>query len=109
MNTKISLVCGLLAMVVALGALSLSDSATAAPKPAAKAAEGTPKQLLVTVWVNGASFGMRRQELPISKEDADGSALPALQKAGWRIVSVNMTGTAGVNPKQQAGLVLLEK
>lgn len=65
-------------------------------------------QLLVRVWAAGASFGMRGQPLPITDEEADGTALPALQKAGWRIVSVNMTGAAGTDPKQLAALVLLE-
>ena len=108
MKTPLGLLCVVISIVVVGAAVTHSDRATAATTKAQPKATAS-QQLLVTVWDNGATFGMRGQELPITKEEADGSALPALQKAGWRIVSVSMTEAADTMTKQHSALVLLEK
>ena len=66
-------------------------------------------QMLVSVRVDGGSFLMVGDPLRNEDKAMDGAALPALLGRGWRIVSVNMTGSAGVNAEQQSALVLLEK
>ena len=106
MKKKMGILC--VAIAVAVAIVWVGES-TVVAADAAAADKPQPQQLLVSVRVGGATFGMLGQELPIPKEQADGMALPALQKAGWRIVSVNMTGSAGVNQDQQSALVLLEK
>ena len=108
MKTPLGLLCVVISIVVVGAAVTHTDKATAAP-PIVESKVTASQQLLVTVWVNGATFGMRGQELPITKEEADGTALPALQKAGWRIVSVTTSGSADAMATQQSALVLLEK
>jgi hypothetical protein len=76
---------------------------------AADTAPSSPKRLLLRVWVNGATFPMRGQTLPIPKEKADGEALPALQEAGWTILSFHATASQGATQNETVGFVLLEK
>ena len=67
------------------------------------------QQTLVRVNISGNTYPLQGHNLDLSAKELDGMALPALQKAGWRIVSVHMTAAADTVHPQQGGLVLLEK
>ncbi|HYG74007.1 MAG TPA: hypothetical protein VEK08_03285 [Planctomycetota bacterium] len=68
------------------------------------------KQKMVRVRVDGASFPLIGDPLwQTDKASVDGGAIPYLLEKGWRVASVHMTASAGVNPEQHAALVVLEK
>lgn len=94
---------GLLAAAV-LGMVYWPQTASAEPKP-----DAPSRQKIVRARVDGATFLMLGDPLTGTDGDLNGKALPFLQQQGYRIISVHMTASAGVNPEQQAALIWLEK
>ncbi len=66
-------------------------------------------QKVVRVRADGGSFLLFGDPLIGSNPALDGGALPTLLEMGWRVASVHMTASAGVNPDQHAALVVMEK
>jgi hypothetical protein len=66
--------------------------------------------MIVRIRADGGSFPLVGDPLwQTDRAAVDGGAIPFLLQNGWRVMSVHMTASAGVNPDQHAALVLLER
>jgi len=69
----------------------------------------TKPQKVVRARADGATFFLSGDPILNTQPSLDGGALPTLLEQGWKIASVHMTASAGVDGEQPAAFFVLEK